>query len=399
MDSGELKLLLLSFYYTPDIGPGPLRAKAMLDALAEAGDARLEIDVLTTQPNRYHSLNNNAPSAERLGNVTVTRFSLPEHKSGMVDQTVAFRSFASQVLSITNGKQWDVVIATSSRLMTAALGAWVARRSGAALYLDVRDLFTDTMEDVLSKSPLRVLMPAFKMLEAFTFRSAKKINVVSAGFAPHIRRVAPAVALNEYTNGIDEEFLSADFSSVEVDESRAPLVLYAGNIGDGQGLHRVVPEVAALMKGQAEFRLIGGGGKRVELKVALEQQGIKNVVLLDPMPRQSLFDEYRSADILFLHLNDYQAFHKVLPSKIFEYAATGKPILAGVGGYAADFLREKVPGVEVFEPCDAEAMQRSLYRLLSGPRMIDRSDFCARYLRKNIMREMAKDILALGGGK
>lgn len=397
MEQRELRLLLLSFYYTPDIGPGPLRAKAMVDALAEAGDAQLEIDVLTTQPNRYHSLNTNAPSAERLGNVAVTRFWLPEHKSGMLDQAVAFRSFASQVLKTTKGAQWDVVIATSSRLMTATLGAWVTRRSGAALYLDVRDLFTDTMEDVLSKSPLRVLMPALKMLESYTFRSAKKINVVSAGFAPHIRSVAPCVALSEYTNGIDEEFLSADFGSPEAHESGVPLVLYAGNIGDGQGLHRVVPEVAALMKGQAEFRLIGDGGRRAELKAALEQQGIKNVTLLDPIPRQSLFDQYRSADILFLHLNDYQAFHKVLPSKIFEYAAIGKPVLAGVGGYAADFLREKVPGVEVFEPCDAAAMQRSLQKLLRGPRTIDRSDFCSRYLRKNIMREMAKDILSLGG--
>ena len=394
MESGKLKILLLSFYYTPDSGPGPLRAKAMVDALVAAGDTRLEIDVLTTQPNRYHSLNNNAPILERLGDVTITRFSLPEHKSGMADQAFAFRSFASQVLRNTKGRRWDIVIATSSRLMTAALGAWVARRSGAALYLDIRDLFTDTMKDVLSKSPLRILMPAFGVLEAFTFRSAKKINVVSAGFASHIRSVAPAVDLREYTNGIDEEFLSTDFSFTEA--RNLPLVLYAGNIGDGQGLHRVMPEVARLMKEQAEFRLIGDGGKRAELKTALDLQGITNVALLDPMPRQWLFEQYRSADILFLHLNNYQAFHKVLPSKIFEYAATGKPILAGVGGYAADFLREKIPGIEVFKPCDAAAMQRSLQRLLSGPRMIDRSNFCARYLRKNIMREMAKDILTLG---
>jgi glycosyltransferase involved in cell wall biosynthesis len=397
MEPSELKLLILSFYFTPDIGPGPLRAKAMVDALVAAGDTRLEIEVLTTQPNRYRSLNNNAPTLERLGNVTITRFWLPEHKSGMVDQAISFRSFASQVLKNTKGKQWDVVIATSSRLMTAALGAWLARRGAAELYLDIRDLFTDTMEDVLSKSAFRALIPAFKMIEAITFRSAKKINVVSAGFAPHVSSVAPTVALNDYTNGIDEEFLTADFCSTQA--SKVPLILYAGNIGDGQGLHRVIPEVASLMKEQAEFRLIGDGGKRPELKAALVQQGITNVALLDPMPREGLFEQYRSADILFLHLNDYQAFHKVLPSKIFEYAATGKPILAGVGGYAAEFLREKVPGVAVFEPCDPAAMQRSFQRLLDGPRMIDRGNFCARYLRKSIMREMARDILALGGGK
>ena len=108
-------------------------------------------------------------------------------------------------------------------------------------------------------------------------------------------------------------------------------------------------------------------------------------------------DVYRQADVLFLHLNAYKAFHKVLPSKIFEYAATGKPILAGVGGHAADFLKEHVPGVEVFPPCDSNAMQDGLQRLLSGPRMIDRSEFCSLHLRENIMEQMAGDIFALAG--
>lgn len=394
MEPRELKLLLLTFYYTPDIGPGPIRAKALIDALVAVGDARLSIEVLTTKPNRYHSLRNNAPTSEQLGNVTVTRFCLPEHKSGMVDQAVAFRAFAKQVMKNVKGREWDVVIATSSRLMTGALGAWVARRSGAAFYLDIRDLFTDTMRDVLSKSPLKVLMPAFKMLERFTFRSAQRVNVVSAGFVPHIRRIAPRVELTEHTNGIDEEFLLADFESTKA--TKPPLVLYAGNIGDGQGLHFIVPQIAARLKGEAVFRFIGDGGKRAALEAALDQEGITNVALLDPMPREGLFEQYRQADILFLHLNDYQAFYKVLPSKIFEYASTGKPILAGVSGYAAEFLRENVPGVEVFEPCNVAAMQRSFQQLLRGPRMVDRRDFCSRYLRRNIMCEMAKDIFALG---
>ncbi len=45
------------------------------------------------------------------------------------------------------------------------------------------------------------------------------------------------------------------------------------------------------------------------------------------------------SDILFVHLNDLEAFHKVLPSKLFEYAATAEArglrcIIAGAGGAA-----------------------------------------------------------------
>ena len=111
--------------------------------------------------------------------------------------------------------------------------------------------------------------------------------------------------------------------------------------------------------------------------------------------RSELINEYQKADVLFLHLNDYKAFHKVLPSKIFEYAATGKPILAGVSGYAAEFLVEHVKGVEVFDPCDVQAMKLGLQKLLNGPKNIDRTDFCLRYPRKKIMKKLANDILCL----
>lgn len=388
-----MKILLLSFYYTPDIGPGPVRAKSLVDALVEVAGPGLKIDVLTTQPNRYQSLGASAAPSECLGNVSITRFQLPAHKSGMADQTKAFAAFASAVLKATKGKQYDLVVATSSRLMTAALGAWVAKRTEAKLYLDIRDLFTDTMEDVLAKSPLRALMPVFCALEGRTFRAANKINVVSAGFIPHIKHVSPGVQLSAFTNGIDHEFLNQNYFLAV--PNPVPLVLYAGNMGDGQGLQNIIPNVASALQGKARFRLIGDGGKRELLQNLLVEKSISNVQLVNPVPRAELFDEYRVADILFLHLNDYKAFRKVLPSKIFEYAATGKPILAGVGGYAADFLRDQVPGVEVFEPCDSAAIQASLSRLLNGPRKIDRADFCLRYLRKNIMREMAKDLLSV----
>ena len=388
-----MRILLLSFYYLPDIGPGPIRAKSMTDALVEVTGGKAEIDVFTTMPNRYRTLGAVAPQQEKFGSVHVTRFQLPPHQSGMIDQAKAFLTFAQSVRRAIRSKQWDLVLATSSRLMTASLGAHVAKRAGAKLYLDIRDLFTDTMEDVLKASPLKILLPVFDALELRTFRSANKINVVSAGFVPHIQKIAPKVGLSTFTNGIDEEFVSGDFSLAE--QNDLPLVLYAGNMGEGQGLHHVIPEVAKALKDRVQFRLFGDGGRRKVLQNELDSAAIATVKILDPVPRSALFAEYRKADVLFLHLNDFKAFRKVLPSKIFEYAATGKPILAGVGGYAADFLRDQVPGVEVFEPCDVAGMQAGLERLLQGPRMIDRKSFCSRYLRKNIMREMAGDVLSV----
>lgn len=389
-----MRILLLSFYYPPDIGPGPLRAKSIVDALLAVGGKNIQIDVLTTLPNRYHTLEVTAPLEEQLGRVSITRIALPKHKSGMADQPGGFIRYALEVQQRVRGERWDVVVATSSRLMSASLGAWVAKRRGAMLYLDVRDLFTDTMEDVLAKSLMRGLLPAFRLLERWTFGAARQMNVVSAGFLPHIQGVAPGLTPTVYTNGIDLTFVETNFTKSMPTEK--PVVLYAGNMGRGQGLHRIVPNVAEAMP-EVEFRLIGDGGRRDALMESVARLSLTNVEILTPVERDALMEAYRQADVLFLHLNAFKACYKVLPSKIFEYAATGKPILAGVGGYAANFLHDNIPGVEVFAPCDSDAMQAGLQRLISGPRIIDRSEFCSLHLREDIMKQMARDILALAG--
>ena len=387
-----MRILVLSFYYPPDIGPGSLRAKSIVDALIEEGPPDLKIDVITTMPNRYHSLNIFASKYTDDDKISINRIALSKHKNGMFDQAKAFILFSFEVRRLTLKKKWDIVIATSSRLMTASLATYIAKRTSSKIYLDIRDLFTNTINDVLKKNFLRILMPIFYRLEKWTFQSADKLNIISVGFSDYIKKITPNLTPSTYTNGVDEMFLKNDFSIKKIKPK--PLILYTGNIGDGQGLHKIIPGAANALK-DVQFRLIGEGSAR---KLLIDNNLFKlqnNIEVLKPVLRKELINEYQNADILFLHLNDYKAFHKVLPSKIFEYAATGKPILAGVSGYAAEFLTDQVKGVEIFNPCDVESMKLGLEKLLNGPKIIDRNDFCLLYSRKKIMKKLAKDILTL----
>jgi len=390
-----LRLLILTFYYPPDLSAGSFRTSALVEALHAVRPEGLHIDIITTSPNRYRDMADGAPAFEDHGWLTIRRLPLPPHRSGALDQARAFLAFAPGVLRATRGGEWDAVFATSSRLMTAALGAEVARRARAPLYLDIRDLFADTMGDLLSGSPLRALLPVFRQIEKWTLRRADRVNLVSAGFLEHVSRVAPEHQYRLFTNGIDDAFLSEDFERTDGGDAAVSLVVYAGNIGDGQGLHRILPEAAARLDGRARFRVVGDGGRRAALDAALESRGISNVERLPPVARARLNEHYREADILFLHLNDHDAFRKVLPSKIFEYAATGKPILAGVAGHAANFLRREVPGAAVFAPCDAEGMVRAFDQLGMLGARIDRPAFRETYARRAIMERMAADLIDL----
>ena len=385
---------MLSFYFRPDLCAGSFRATALADALMQVMPAGGQLDVLTTLPNRYSSFSVEAPAEEKACGLSVVRIALPQHQSGMIDQTKAFISFAREVSRRTKGQDYDLVFATSSRLMTAVLAAWVARRTRAPLYLDIRDIFVDTIKDVLPRHFAILAKPVFALLERWAVKSASKVNLVSQGFAGYFRDRYPSQRFSFFTNGIDDEFLSCAAPKSAGRTSEVVEVLYAGNLGEGQGLHAIIPSLAKRMRGRARFKIIGDGGRREALRAELQTAGVDNVELLPPMKRAQLIEAYQAADVLFLHLNDYDAFKKVLPSKIFEYGAMGKPIWAGVSGYAAEFIHAELENAAVFDPCDAAGAERVFAQLRMGD--VPRDAFVAKFARMNIAKEMAADILELG---
>jgi glycosyltransferase involved in cell wall biosynthesis len=387
----RLKILVLSFYFRPDLSAGSFRTTAFVDALKQQMLVDGQIDVLTTLPNRYNSFSVEAPAEESLPGVSIFRIALPRHQSGMFDQAKAFISFARAVLRKTRGQEYDLVFTTSSRLMTAVLGAWVAKKNRTPLYLDIRDIFVDTIKDVLPRHLAILTMPIFSLLERWAINSASKVNLVSKGFSGYFSTRYPKQRFSYFTNGIDDEFLPLPIPESVPRTEGVVEILYAGNLGEGQGLHLILPDLAKKMQGRVRFKIIGDGGRKDALQSALISAGVDNVELLPPMKRAQLIEAYQAADVLFLHLNDCDAFRKVLPSKLFEYGAMGKPIWAGVSGYAAKFMRTELDNSAVFHPCNAAEAERvfSQLRLQNGPR--DR--FVAKYARINIANEMAKDVV------
>ncbi|MDX2207531.1 MAG: glycosyltransferase family 4 protein [Gemmatimonadales bacterium] len=393
-----MRVLILSFYFEPDLSAGSFRTTSLVNALHDILPPGAEVDVVTTLPNRYQTFSVDAPARESRGQVTIHRISLPRHQSGMIDQSKAFYSFARGVSAIIAGRRFDVVYATSSRLMTAVLGAWARKRTRAKLFLDIRDIFADTMKDIFSGPASMAVGGMASLLERYAIRSATRVNLVSPGFLPYFSGRYPRQRFTSLTNGIDDEFISAGVRqrrpSPRSGGAGTITVVYAGNIGEGQGLHLILPQLGRILGDGVRFRVIGDGGRKPELAKAIAAAGLSNFELLNPMNRESLLREYLDADVLFLHLNRFDAFQKVLPSKIFEYAALGKPVWAGVSGFAAAFLQSEVSNCAVFPPCDAAAGAEALNAL--QPEDAPRDEFVRKFARTGISAHLARDIIELG---
>jgi glycosyltransferase involved in cell wall biosynthesis len=388
-----MKILLLTFYFEPDLSAGSFRNTALVKALHSRYGKECNVDVVTTMPNRYNSFKESAKPSEEKDGIKVKRIVLPEHKSGFLDQIWSFKTYYSGVwkfLKNVDQDAYDIVVASSSRLFTAYLGARIANKINKPLYLDIRDIFAETIDNVVDNKVIRYsLLPVIKLIERYTINSATHLNIVSGGFESYFRKYYDG-PISEFTNGIDEVFLQNDFSKNRSNDT--PVITYAGNIGASQGLENIIPESAKKLSGKYIFQIVGDGGTKSKLVKALEENKLDNVKIINPVSRNELLKFYQESDYLFLHLNDYEAFKKVLPSKIFEYAATTKPIIAGVGGYAADFIAKNVDNAILFTPCNIEEFVEKLNQFESNDS--DRKHFMESFRRKNIMNQMVQSIIS-----
>lgn len=94
-----------------------------------------------------------------------------------------------------------------------------------------------------------------------------------------------------------------------------------------------------------EIRL--AGKTDTQITDAIRERGLgENLVNLGYLPHEKVVEEQRNASLLILPLRQEPEYAKVLPGKIFEYLASGKPIL-GIGqedGAAALILKDAGAG-------------------------------------------------------
>jgi len=387
-----MKILYLTFYFEPDLSAGSFRNTSLARELARKIGKSGEVHVITTYPNRYHSFKQDALIFESNGNLIIHRIRIPSHKSGIFDQAKSYLTYFRQAIRIAKGQHYDLVFASSSRLFTAFLGKIISNSQKAPLYLDIRDIFVDTIEEVIKNKLFKtIVLPIIKQIENYTFGKANHINLISKGFEPYfIRYKNPLYSF--FSNGIDPEFLNYDEPN-NIEEFHIKNIIYAGNIGSGQGLEKIIPPLVKALYPEYNFILIGDGSTKRLLENVLKQKGLTDrVSILSPIKREDLIKKYKTADFLFLHLNDYKAFEKVLPSKIFEYGAFDLPVIAGVAGFARNFIEEHLPNSIVFEPNNPEELILKLKEY--NYHLYHRQKFIDTFSRDVINRHMAESILA-----
>jgi glycosyltransferase involved in cell wall biosynthesis len=141
------------------------------------------------------------------------------------------------------------------------------------------------------------------------------------------------------------------------------IVGYLGTFGKGQALHIVI-EAAALLRAWGHtirFVFAGDGPELQRLVEAAKSLNADSdlVGLYPPIPREQTRAFYNSCDICVVPLAPVPIFDETVPSKLFEIMACETPLVASVGGEAADIVRKSGGGI-VTRPGDPVALAEAI---------------------------------------
>ena len=397
-----MSTIFLSFYFPPDLSAGSFRATALVNSLLKK-NLKTKVHVVTTFPNRYsdYKIENkeNILAHEEKDNLIIHRINLPRFNSGFIGQGLSFCFYAYKAFIYCIKLKPNFIIATTGRSMTALLAYALSFKTGSIFFVDVRDIFSETISDLLVRKNRLISHLAgsfFFRIEKIVLSRAIGVNVVSKGFLDYYSM--NGLDVSEWTtfpNGIDDEFIELrDYSSKVANLPKK--ITYAGNIGHGQALERILPLVASKLAGQFDFVVVGGGGLSGKLKERVKELNLDNFQVLPPVKRDKLIEIYKGSDILFLHLDDINAFKRVLPSKIFEYSCFEKPIVAGISGYSKNFVNDNLPDALLFKPLDVEGCIAAIIK--ASEVSIDlstREKFITKYSRVSVMDKMSDHLISL----
>jgi len=362
------RILLLTQSFPPETGAGANRIGPMADVLSKY----YEVTVVALKPSypspkEYDGISLGSHDARYPYPVKRT-FGFHPHKGSLLLRALREQAMALRLAFHMLREPADILITSSPSMFLGPVALVLARVKNARFVWDIRDITWGYARDFAGSSPMMVF--ATRALEEYvlwTLRRADLVVGASRGITGLLVKdgVEPGRAIT-VPNGVSTELLEAirRATTGKADNPR-PTVVYAGLIGYNQGLSVLLE--AARMLPDVNFVLAGDGPELSLLKGKAEELGVYNVTFTGFLNREKLLEIYRQSDVLIAHARSSPTIDATMvPIKLFEYMATGRPMIYAGKGIATDLLRQIGCAVTV-PPEDPEAIRGAVAGLLRDP--------------------------------
>jgi glycosyltransferase involved in cell wall biosynthesis len=252
----------------------------------------------------------------------------------------------------------------------------------------VRDLWPESLVAVGASHKQSPMVRALESVARRLYASASHVvTVTEAQRAAIVAGGIPADQVTVVPNGVDEQFLSGAAPS-SAPGSGPFIVTYIGTLGMAHHLETLL-DAAHRLRGDSgyRFRIVGEGARRAALEAQARALALDNVEFVGERPREEVPRWIAESSACLVLLRKTDVFTTVVPSKMLEIMAVGRPIVLGVRGEASALLNRAGAGVAI-EPENAEQLVAALAALRADPpRRRPMGESGRQFVRREFLRE------------
>lgn len=271
----------------------------------------------------------------------------------------------------------DVVIATSPQLLVGLAGWWLSWWKGTRFIFEVRDLWPESLVAVGMGNPNSTLHRSLKSIAGFLYRKADHVVVVTPAFRKFLIENwnLSSDKISVVENGVETDLFSPKDGKAlrhDIGAERRFVVSYIGTIGMAHGLDTLINAAAQLQQVAPEvlFVLVGEGSDRQRLQEIANSRGLNNLLFVGQQPRNRVPEFIAASDASLVLLKNTELFKTVIPTKMLEFMACGKPLILGVDGQARHIMESARAGIFI-EPENSRQLAEAVLRLANSPALRD----------------------------
>jgi glycosyltransferase involved in cell wall biosynthesis len=308
-------------------------------------------------------------------------FFIPDPRSGW--NRFAFK----KACEIIETQKTDRIITTSPPHSTQLIGLKLKRKyPGIRWIADLRDPWTDIYyyEKFYPTFLSKRIDSAY---EKEVLRSADRIITVGNSLKELFSSKIPGIIekIEVISNGYDEE----DFAGLTPSKPEILTISYVGTLSGSYPVRGFLNALKPLNEKGISFRLRFTGVVSPEQKeMIISAAGQSNVEFIPFSKHLSAIRNMLDTSALLLIIPDHQSSRSIITGKLFEYLASGKPVicLGPVDGDAARILEETGHG-KTFDYDDSERISEYLISLTSNPGITEKVSPII-YSRENLVKKV-----------
>ncbi len=235
----------------------------------------------------------------------------------------------------------DIIVASSVHPLTLIAGIKISRKLGVPCVCEIKDLWPLSIVEYSNLTNKNIIIKALYKLEKWCYKKADALIFSMEGGKQYIKDkgwndVVNLKKVHYINNGICSNTFNKNkeqyiFENKDLDNPNLFNVVYAGTISKVNGVVEIVKAAESLKSHRGiKFLIFGDGSDKEELEKYCKDNSLSNIKFFGLVEKKYVASIVSRASLNIINIEPKNNIYKygVSMNKLFDYLASGKPILS-----------------------------------------------------------------------